>query len=297
MASNQLILLKKQAMYPLTDIKNKGFGPVRSSTSSKGMVPPEIMNNIPKRRAQTGALAPVRINYPPEDARPMINKTVTSHEALVKAMGPPHRFGMELDNTDAKGMPLSREALQRHNLNTPMTPGGTYGGQGGLGPGPLTPGRYGRPPVTAAIAAMRATFTNDNTPDSPNLFGNLPRHAALRQFESPLITDHYAHGPLVAKRTPGGVMLGKADKRYVEYRHVPEGYVPPYEEPSGSYYEEDGSVQTTQTAGPDHPVVPYTTDPKTGTIVWAQCWDDEAGAVYYFNNATGEASWLPPEQS
>ena len=97
-------------MYPLTDIKNKGFGPVRSSTSSKGMVPPEIMNNIPKRRAQTGALAPVRINYPPEDARPMINKTVTSHEALVKAMGPPHRFGMELDNTDAKGMPLSREA-------------------------------------------------------------------------------------------------------------------------------------------------------------------------------------------
>jgi len=95
--------------------------------------------------------------------------------------------------------------------------------------------------------------------------------------------------------------LGTPDKRYVEYRHVPEGYVPPPEpapaEADASYYQEDsGSVQTAQTAGPETPIVPYTWDPATGAIVWAQCWDDEAGAVYYFNNATGEASWLPPER-
>ena len=49
-------------------------------------------------------------------------------------------------------------------------------------------------------------------------------------------------------------------------------------------------------ANADTPVVGYTYD-EEGEVVWSQCWDDEAGAVYYFNNATGEASWLPPEET
>ena len=49
-------------------------------------------------------------------------------------------------------------------------------------------------------------------------------------------------------------------------------------------------------ANAETPVVGYTYD-EEGEVVWAQCWDDEAGAVYYFNNATGEASWLPPEET
>ena len=29
---------------------------------------------------------------------------------------------------------------------------------------------------------------------------------------------------------------------------------------------------------------------------WKACWDAEAGSVYYYNTATGEASWLPPTE-
>lgn len=28
---------------------------------------------------------------------------------------------------------------------------------------------------------------------------------------------------------------------------------------------------------------------------WSECWDDEAGAVYYYNDNTGEATWLRPD--
>ena len=28
---------------------------------------------------------------------------------------------------------------------------------------------------------------------------------------------------------------------------------------------------------------------------WSACWDDEAGAIYYYNKNTGEATWLPPK--
>jgi hypothetical protein len=28
---------------------------------------------------------------------------------------------------------------------------------------------------------------------------------------------------------------------------------------------------------------------------WSACWDDEAGAVYYYNKSTGEATWIPPD--
>ena len=27
---------------------------------------------------------------------------------------------------------------------------------------------------------------------------------------------------------------------------------------------------------------------------WSACWDDQAGAVYYYNNITGEATWINP---
>lgn len=39
--------------------------------------------------------------------------------------------------------------------------------------------------------------------------------------------------------------------------------------------------------GPDNPVVQL-------NDTWSACWDDEAGAVYYYNQVTGEATWIPP---
>jgi hypothetical protein len=39
--------------------------------------------------------------------------------------------------------------------------------------------------------------------------------------------------------------------------------------------------------GPDNPV-------KVLNDTWTACWDDEAGAIYYYNQLSGEATWLPP---
>ncbi len=286
---------KQIPAYPLAETRSKqGPAPpkylVRMGADSNEEIVQVLGGEQPKHRAQTGALAPVRIKFPPPDARPFVNKTVTDMVSDEKAMGPPHRFGgARVDSSmDTKGVPLSREALHRHNLTSRQ---GTGVGAGGS----LTPGSYGRPPATPATAAMRDKFAPPaNAP--PNPFGNLPRAAALRKFEAPVVASEYARGPQLSKRTPGGAILGTHEKRYVENRHVPEGYAASYSEEEQAYAAEEdaGSVLTAQTAGPENPVVPYTTD-EAGTIVWAQCWDDEAGAVYYFNNLTGEASWLPPE--
>jgi len=245
----------------------------------------------PKHRAQTGALAPARIAYPPPDARPLINKTITPLVSEEKDFGPAHRFPSRVDSSmGAKGVPLSRQALERHNLHSRQLDAAVGGG----------PASFGRPVATPGLRAPPSA-PKPQSPAPPHPFGHLPAHAALRRFEPPTIAAQHARSPPLAKRTAAGEVLGTPDKRYVEYRHVPEGYVPPPEpapaEADASYYQEDsGSVQTAQTAGPETPIVPYTWDPATGAIVWAQCWDDEAGAVYYFNNATGEASWLPPER-
>lgn len=42
--------------------------------------------------------------------------------------------------------------------------------------------------------------------------------------------------------------------------------------------------------GPDNPV-------KELDETWSACWDDEAGAVYYYNKISGQATWLRPSAS
>jgi chaperonin GroEL len=64
-------------------------------------------------------------------------------------------------------------------------------------------------------------------------------------------------------------ILGNAGKRFVNEKHVP--YLPP-EEP----------------LGPNNLT-------KVLNNIWTACWDNEAGAIYYYNNESGEATWVPPE--
>ncbi len=40
--------------------------------------------------------------------------------------------------------------------------------------------------------------------------------------------------------------------------------------------------------GPDNPA-------KVLNETWTAYWDDQAGAIYYYNTITGEATWIPPE--
>jgi len=69
-------------------------------------------------------------------------------------------------------------------------------------------------------------------------------------------------------RSPAGQILGSYAKRYVPEKNVP-------------YVQPDIPV------GPDNPV-------KALNDIWSSCWDKEAGAVYYYNNNTGEATWIKP---
>jgi hypothetical protein len=89
----------------------------------------------------------------------------------------------------------------------------------------------------------------------------------------------------LANRTTNGEILGKDQVSYVDADRVPymePGYVvTPQDADSG--YERDMPTA-------ENPVVAYDEEG-----IWSACWDDSAEAVYYYNNVTGEATWIPPE--
>jgi WW domain len=80
----------------------------------------------------------------------------------------------------------------------------------------------------------------------------------------------FAGQPLAVQRSQSGKIQGSYSKRYADPENVP--YLPP-----------DNPV------GPLNPV-------KQLTSVWSACWDSEAGAVYYYNNESGEATWIKPSE-
>lgn len=80
--------------------------------------------------------------------------------------------------------------------------------------------------------------------------------------------EKFSTSPLLKSRTPSGQILGSYSRRNVPTQNVP-------------LLEADNPV------GPDNPV-------KAINDVWSACWDNEAGAVYYYNQSTGEATWIQP---
>eukprot|EP01036_Dinobryon_divergens_P030221 gene30221-39428_t len=88
-----------------------------------------------------------------------------------------------------------------------------------------------------------------------------------KAYDIPTV-EKFSTSPLLKGRTPSGQILGSYSRRYVPAQNVP-------------YMEADNPV------GPDNPV-------KAINDVWSACWDNEAGAVYYYNQSTGEATWIQP---
>lgn len=107
----------------------------------------------------------------------------------------------------------------------------------------------------------------------PNHFiprSSLPPGATVPRMYPSLTGDEYSNaGMLLNNRTASGRILGNVAQRIISDAHVP--YLPP-EDP----------------VGPDNPYV-------TINDTWTKCWDKEAGAVYYYNQLTGEATWIAPE--
>lgn len=97
----------------------------------------------------------------------------------------------------------------------------------------------------------------------------LPRAPALPR---PFVPEHpstFANGPQLHNRSADGKIMGSlTSKRYVDPSNVP------YLEPE-------------KPLGPDNPS-------KQLNETWSMHWDNEAGAVYYYNQQSGEATWIPP---
>lgn len=118
------------------------------------------------------------------------------------------------------------------------------------------------------------SFVGTSFTHLPNHFvplpGSPPARATVPRMYPALTGDEYSNaGMLLNNRTASGRILGQAAQRLISETHVP--YLPP-EEP----------------VGPDNPYVAI-------NDTWTKCWDKEAGAVYYYNQLTGEATWIAPD--
>lgn len=116
-----------------------------------------------------------------------------------------------------------------------------------------------------------STFAHiPNAPNRPYL--PLPANAKLAKPYQALTPEYFSSSqPLMHNRTAAGLIVGSPQnlRKQVPAEKVPE--LPP-DEP----------------LGPDNPY-------KAINDTWTACWDSEAGATYYYNQVTGEATWIPPE--
>lgn len=123
-------------------------------------------------------------------------------------------------------------------------------------------------PKAAPPPFVGSTFTHlPNAANRPLLPAS--KNVTVPRAGPVLTQEQFSGRAMLSNRTPNGTILGSPSKRYVAEANVP--YLPP-DEP----------------VGPDNPV-------KAINETWSACWDKEAGAIYYYNQITGEATWLPPE--
>ena len=142
------------------------------------------------------------------------------------------------------------------------------------------PNRYVNSRAEAKAAVSSATSSKGVPQYIGSTFTHLP-NAANRPLLPPsrnvttarpmpvLTASAYSNVPMMSNRAPDGTILGSPSKQFVPEAKVP--YLPP-DEP----------------VGPDNPV-------KSLNDTWTACWDNEAGAIYYYNQISGEATWIPPE--
>lgn len=140
------------------------------------------------------------------------------------------------------------------------------------------------------------------------LNSGVPKLPAIPKAFVPTSRKEYSHLPQMHQRGADGKYFGGKTRRYVPAEYVPylEQQATTEDQNNTQYYDDTGQYDyavTTydQTAddngyqvaidkpvGPDNPM-------KQLSDTWCACWDDEAGAVYYYNHVTGEATWIMPD--
>lgn len=125
-------------------------------------------------------------------------------------------------------------------------------------------------PTDAPMAYVGTSYVN--TPNAHRVnFQAPPKTSTLPKPYAPLNPSDFASSSMLNNRTASGRILGTAAQRFISESHVPA--LPVYvDEP----------------VGPDNLYVQM-------NETWTKCWDNEAGAVYYYNNITGEATWIQPQ--
>jgi hypothetical protein len=109
----------------------------------------------------------------------------------------------------------------------------------------------------------------------------LPQHPTLpKPYPGLVQADFNGQDGLLSNRTADGKIVGNVTKRFVSEAHVP-------------YYDHSAHIvsNTNEDQIPVGPDNPYQAINDT----WTKCWDKEAGAVYYYNNVSGEATWIMPD--
>ena len=231
------------------------------------------LNHGGNNNLSTVSSRPTQFIQPDPLSRPLQNCRVSMLDSQEKVLGPPHRYRSKVDSSnDAKRI--------------------SSGGRKSPSDGDSSHSYYD----------SKSTDRDNNSASARHQVrppGTLPQAAALRKFEPPVIAADYAGGVMASKRTAGGAILGSHQKRYVDEQHVPhwdetaryeqQQYLQSqHQKPARRNSNSTGTALIENAVGPENPVVPYNAN-------ISQCWDDEAGAVYYYNHTSGEASWLPPE--
>lgn len=99
-----------------------------------------------------------------------------------------------------------------------------------------------------------------------------PEHPTIPKVLPVLDSRDFANTDgLLLNRTSNGKILGTAAQRFINQNHVPH-------------------LPEEETVGPSNPH-------QQLNETWTKCWDREANAVYYYNNLTGEATWIQPEET
>lgn len=125
----------------------------------------------------------------------------------------------------------------------------------------------GMPRYFGTVAPNNPAYRNPNQTFKPPPSSIQP---AVPRIHPVLDTKEFAdNGGRFLNRTANGKILGNAGKRYISEGHIPHN---PFD----------------VTVGPDNLAVQI-------DDTWSKCWDREAGAVYYYNHITGEATWIQPD--
>lgn len=238
----------------------------------------------------SGAGGPKRLGI--DDPKPIVSRisdTIPSKDYTLNPhgfMGKSESKGGRVDSRNlAKGVYVTKPDQDSNEPAMPKYVGSTYHHL------PNTPSyHYGPLPKNPTIARAyipppkSAYQISPNDTSTPSHYGNT---GVLVNTQSTQL------GGLLHARTSSGEILGSPKKRIINANHVP--YIS-----ADSYMAMRATKSVTADGGVDINALIASVNEENNvqqlTEMWCACFDNEAKAIYYYNNQTGEATWVQPPE-